>query len=119
MQRSFFHICLTASILLVLALGQIGCTPSIGDSCEVGTDCPSRTNCDVTAPGGYCLRPGCQPGDCPDTSICIEFDRDITYCMASCRADDDCREGYVCRYDHLPAEAELGFCYVEPRSPSG
>ena len=118
MQQSFFHIAVALFAVVALTALQTGCAPSIGDSCEVGSDCPGRSNCDVTAPGGYCLRPGCEAGGCPDTSICIEFDRDITYCMASCHSDDDCRDGYVCRRDHLPDNADLGFCYVEPRPPA-
>lgn len=122
MTRSFFHFsALTRHVaalflLACLAFGA-GCAPAVGDACETSTDCPGGVSCDTTAPDGYCLIPGCERGDCPNTSICVEFDRDISYCLESCEQDSDCRDEYACRRDVLPDDSPLGFCYVQTRAP--
>lgn len=104
-------------VLLVCVFVGSGCAPAVGDACDGGADCPGGVSCDTTAPDGYCLVPGCNRGDCPDTSICVEFDRDISYCLESCEQDEDCRDGYACRRDQLPDDSPIGFCYVPARSP--
>lgn len=103
---------------MLVVIGS-GCAPAVGDTCEASTDCPSGVSCDTTAPEGYCLVPDCSRGSCPNTSICVEFDRDISFCMESCESDSDCRDSYACRRDQLPDDAAIGFCYVPARSPSG
>jgi hypothetical protein len=46
---------------------------------------------------------GCEQGTCPEDSVCVKFRPAleriaVTYCMASCETDSDCRgdEGYEC-----------------------
>ena len=104
------------ALLVCLAIGS-GCAPAIGDPCDSTADCPGGASCDSTAPDGYCLIPDCSRDDCPNTSICVEFDRDISYCLESCEEDGDCRDGYTCRRDKLPDNSPLGFCYVSARVP--
>lgn len=87
-----------------------GCVPGIGDGCKQDADCPSEAICDSTAPGGYCTIPDCRPGDCPDRSICVEFDRDTSYCMKYCEGDSECRDGYTCR----DGEKSRSYCYLPP-----
>src|SRR5690349_20983358 len=91
----------------------IGCAPEIGDACETALDCSSQASreCDRTQPAGYCTIRGCEPGTCPDESVCIKFhpgqaqpgeESDLssqperlatTYCMAKCSSNGDCRTG--------------------------
>lgn len=99
-----------------VVLGLAACTPKIGDSCKVSTDCSSRGDrlCDTSQPGGYCTLLDCRGGSCADESSCVLFgsavpgcgfdDRSGSYgsrvarsfCMAKCESDGDCRDGYVC-----------------------
>lgn len=102
--------------LTVLATGA-GCKPQIGDDCTVSTDCSAEgvRLCDITAPGGYCTIFNCEPNNCPeDESLCVMFNAqpswvpqcedkqspspyERSFCMATCKKDNDCRDGYVCR----------------------
>src|SRR3954471_21040736 len=107
------------AIGLVVASGALalGCTPKIGDSCTVSTNCSAAGDrlCDVTQPGGYCTVFNCEPGTCPEDSVCINFGSTLSsvspaqctpaqgpspyqrsFCMASCGSDSDCRGGYTC-----------------------
>jgi hypothetical protein len=98
---------------LVGALAS-GCTPSIGDACELSTQCGSRGDrvCDLSQPAGYCTVPSCRGGGCPDSAACIFFGAQVpgcagdgrelsrtgrSFCQAGCEEDGDCRAGYVCR----------------------
>src|SRR6478609_5946809 len=100
--------------LLTAALA-LGCTPQIGDKCTVSTNCSTTGDrlCDVTQPGGYCTKFNCEPGSCPEDSVCINFGTRLSplqgcassqanspykrsFCMANCSKDNDCREGYAC-----------------------
>ncbi len=95
-----------------------GCTPKIGDSCTVSTNCSATGDrlCDITQPGGYCTVFNCEPGTCPEDSQCINFGTTLSavpegvcspsqanspyqrsFCMASCGSNGDCRGGYECR----------------------
>jgi hypothetical protein len=106
---------LTLTGVAVLALG---CTPKIGDSCTVSTNCSATGDrlCDITQPGGYCTVFNCEPESCPEDSKCINFGTTFSsvapvcspsqgnspyqrsFCMASCGSDSDCRGfPYVCR----------------------
>ncbi len=93
-------------LILLALLTASACTPQIGDDCGTSIDCDVNGTrvCDVSQPGGYCTRAGCETGTCPEDGVCIEFrpmpDRlSSTWCMAPCEEDGDCRdtEGYVCR----------------------
>ncbi|CAN5707176.1 hypothetical protein BH09MYX1_BH09MYX1_67590 [soil metagenome] len=104
------------------AFALAGCTPSIGDECQLSTDC-SRTGdrlCDTSQPSGYCTLFNCQGDGCPAPSVCVQFAGTIpgcTYddrrpsrvgrsmCLAPCDDDSDCRVGYVCR---APSVAPYG-----------
>jgi hypothetical protein len=93
----------------------LGCTPQIGDKCTVSTNCSTTGDrlCDVTQPDGYCTTFNCEPGKCPNDSVCVNFGTTLSsvqgcapsqknspyqrsFCMASCGADSDCRSGYRC-----------------------
>jgi hypothetical protein len=125
MRSPFFQISRLSRLLplLVLLAGLLigsGCAPAVGDACESSADCPggSSATCDTTAPDGYCTVTDCERGDCPGTSICIEFDRDVSYCLESCDEGADCRDDYACRFDKLPDDSPIGFCYVPPATAS-
>jgi hypothetical protein len=96
----------------------LGCTPKIGDSCTVSTNCSATGDrlCDITQPGGYCTVFNCEPGTCPADSVCINFGSNLSsvapaqcspaqgtspyqrsFCMATCGSDGDCRGGYTCQ----------------------
>jgi hypothetical protein len=104
--------------LLTAALA-LGCTPQIGDKCTVSTNCSTTGDrlCDVTQPDGYCTKFNCEPGSCPEDSVCVNFGTTLSiiddyagscspsqgnspykrsFCMANCSSDSDCRSGYAC-----------------------
>jgi hypothetical protein len=102
-------------LFLCGALLALGCTPKIGDSCTVSTNCSTSGDrlCDITQPGGYCTIFNCEPDTCPVDSLCINFGTSLSsmpgctpsqgnspyqrsFCMASCGSDGDCRGGYSC-----------------------
>jgi hypothetical protein len=94
-----------ALVLFFVAASAVGCAPAIGDECDTALDCSSQGSrqCDRTQPNGYCTILGCERGTCPEDSVCVKFGPDleriaVTYCMASCETDSDCRsdEGYEC-----------------------
>ena len=99
---------------LPLSALLFGCAPKIGKSCSLSTDCSQLGDrlCDTNQPEGYCTIFNCEPDTCPD-SACVGFyaklipscgsatdDRtprfERTFCMASCKSDGDCRDGYQC-----------------------
>jgi hypothetical protein len=107
--------------LLALGLGLVGvggvvlggCTPSIGSACELSTDCSSQGDrvCDTAQPEGYCTVQNCKPNECPDEAACVDFNASVpgcmysdrapsrlavSFCMAQCHSDGDCRDDYVC-----------------------
>jgi len=91
-------------LLLLLALAfalavPTGCAPIVGDSCDTQTDCGRRMFCELSMPDGYCTLRGCVDTTCPDRGVCIRFDADVSYCMARCEDDGDCRDGYRCVTD--------------------
>ncbi len=112
---------------LALVVGMLGsalvaCQPSIGDTCQLSTDCSRRGDrlCDTSQPEGYCTLFNCYGESCPDDSVCVQFAGTIpgcTYddrrpsrvgrsmCLAPCTDDSDCRVGYVCR---APGDAPYG-----------
>lgn len=93
-----------------------GCTPSIGDSCKLHTDCSATGDrlCEPNLPGGYCTISNCEQDSCPSEAACVAFGvapstnpecadtqqqrLERTYCMARCSSDGDCRtsSGYSC-----------------------
>jgi len=100
---------------LVTAVVALGCKPQIGDKCTVSTNCSSTGDrlCDVTQPDGYCTKFNCEPGSCPEDSVCVNFGTTLSplegcapsqgnspykrsFCMANCGSNGDCRAGYEC-----------------------
>lgn len=99
-----------------MALAASGCTPEIGDSCILSTDCSTRGDrlCDTAQPGGYCTQFNCRKNSCPDENHCVLFDAAVpgcgyndrtgptgsrfarSFCVAHCTSNADCRAGYVC-----------------------
>jgi hypothetical protein len=88
-----------------LLLTGIACAPKIGRDCSNSLDCSAQGSrlCDRTQPGGYCTITGCEEGTCPDEAVCVKFRPGqerlaVTYCMATCSVNGDCRdgEGYRC-----------------------
>jgi hypothetical protein len=107
---------LQAACLVLLGLIALGCSPKIGDSCTISTNCSASGDrlCDVTQPGGYCTVFNCEPGSCPTDSVCINFGTALSplpecstdlgnspyqrsFCMATCGNNGDCRGGYSCQ----------------------
>jgi hypothetical protein len=105
----------------LLGLGQLGCTPQVGDSCQLSTDCGATGNlvCDTSQFMGYCTQLNCQMNECPDNAACVLFHPSVPgcgfsdrlgegfrvsqqFCMKTCGSDGDCRPGYVCAH---PTEA--------------
>lgn len=51
-----------------------GCTPHIGDHCNLNTDCALEGTraCDNAQPNGYCTVFNCSPDTCPDNGpVCM------------------------------------------------
>ena len=91
---------------LVAALALLlpsACKKVIGDTCTANSDCSISADriCDVSQTGGYCTVPGCAPGSCPDSGVCVYFGAHAPrlrrrFCMAGCNGDGDCRDDYQC-----------------------
>jgi hypothetical protein len=100
-----------------------GCTPVIGDSCTLSTDCASDGTrvCDTSEPGGFCTVLNCTGNElgslCPDNALCVEFfpnvqgcpldvrspaRTSISECRNTCGNDSDCRTDYFCRSPLAP-----------------
>lgn len=127
----------------ILALFALGCQPSIGDKCQLSTDCSSRGDrlCDTSQPDGYCTVFNCFGNSCPNDGVCVLFAPSVpgcayddrrpsrlgrSMCLATCEEDSDCRAGYVCR---APGDPTYGAkilstdqtrkaCLVAPIAPS-
>jgi hypothetical protein len=94
-----------AALITLCTASLGGCAPEIGDDCKSSLDCSTNNTriCDTTQPEGYCTIMDCEKGTCPEDSVCVKFvplqERlVVTYCMAQCEKDKDCREddGYLC-----------------------
>jgi len=122
--------------LLLLIAALAGCQPAIGDDCQLSTDCSAAGDrlCDTTQPGGYCTVFNCEPGTCPEDSICVAYgSRPSTasgchdpqggsrfqraFCLARCDEDGDCRSGYACI--DLSKRNPWGAVVVEPGASRG
>lgn len=80
-----------------VALAAAGCSPVVGDVCELDRQCGTTLTCDTTTPEGYCLKVGCRQGECPPEATCVDFGQEQKFCMRSCAPDNECREGLLCR----------------------
>jgi hypothetical protein len=85
-------------------IAQLG---SIGDPCQVATDCSGGelAGCypevfqtgEPGFPDGYCTQTCDAATVCPAGSVCVAFAAGGTAsCLDSCAAGDGCRDGYVC-----------------------
>lgn len=104
------------SLAGIVLFALAGCTPTIGDKCQVSTDCSIRGDrqCDVSQPGGYCTQLNCRGNSCSDEASCVLFGSAVpgcnyddrsgpfgsrvarSFCMAKCETNSDCRDGYTC-----------------------
>jgi len=91
---------LVAAGLVAAALSA--CSPLVGDACETSTDCGTSMYCETSLPSGYCTRRSCERDGCPEVGVCVVFQPAVSYCMASCATDSDCRDGYRCVTDFGP-----------------
>ena len=98
------------ALVVLAAFLAVGCGSSIGDDCGNNSECPSGSFCDETMPGGLCTISPCRPGECPGSSVCVEFYNGETFCLAACEVSDDCRDGYDCISNVGP----YPFCSVKP-----
>jgi hypothetical protein len=102
----------------LLGWASLGCSPQIGSSCNLSTDCSSQGDrvCDTAQPGGYCTILNCSSFSCPDHAVCVMFESalpgcsasapysdyqqpsrtGVALCMQHCGSDGDCRSGYHC-----------------------
>ena len=100
-------------LVLLAASFALGCTPNVGDPCQLSTDCGSTGQlvCDTSESGGYCTLVDCLSDGCPDNAGCIEFYPSVPgcgyndhvpsrlnqpFCMATCSSNSDCRIDYIC-----------------------
>lgn len=81
---------------LGLLLASAACSTDVGDECTSDAECGRGRICDRASRAGYCTVSPCAPNSCPENSVCVRFENDLTYCMALCDTHEDCREGYSC-----------------------
>lgn len=106
---------LAVALFAAFALLAQGCAAVVGDACEAPSDCGQGMFCELSLPGGYCTIRDCTDRACPEEGLCVRFSADVSYCMARCESDGDCRDGYRCVEDFGPH----GFCNDERgESPS-
>lgn len=106
-----------AGVVLAAAMFLAGCTPNVGDHCNLNTDCSLQGTlvCDNSQNNGYCTRFNCAPDTCPGNSACVLLYAAVpgcpyngyaspsrtqrTLCLKVCGQNSDCRtgEGYECR----------------------
>ena len=79
-----------------LGLLHLSCKGDIGDECITSAQCQAGQICDLISAGGYCTVTPCEPDTCPQDSVCVTFENDDRYCMATCGSNSDCRDGYRC-----------------------
>ncbi|HVW26120.1 MAG TPA: hypothetical protein VHC69_12175 [Polyangiaceae bacterium] len=121
---------------IAVSLFAFACTPSIGDSCKLHTDCSATGDrlCEPTLPNGYCTIANCEPDSCPSEAACVAFGvapsvqpecrfeqqqrLERTYCMARCSSDSGCRSGYSC-VDLLTSDNIWGAAVVDANNDRG
>ncbi len=98
---------LTAAALLgALALAACDASttgPMVGRTCADFTECGGRSTsaCIAAWPEGYCTEVACLPGSCAAGARCAQGVMFTgvpveAFCLATCTAKPDCREGYDC-----------------------
>ena len=120
---------LFAASVTLSATALAACTPDIGDSCSLSTDCASDGTriCDTSEPGGYCTVLNCTGNNlgsvCPDSAYCVLFNANVpgcpfsaqttsrtgeSQCRNGCGSNSDCRGGYICAHPNAaPWFAEI------------
>ena len=95
-----------ASFSVVVALLGVasGCGTDIGDDCTSDAQCGEGRICDRSSRGGYCTVSPCAENTCPENSVCVRFENDLTYCMALCSSEEDCRPNYTCTDEEAVAK---------------
>ena len=96
--------------LTILSSLLLSCKGEIGDECVTDAQCRAGQSCDLISEGGYCTISDCREGECPDGSVCVNFENNDQYCMATCTSDEDCRENYYCEQ----SLGETPFCRQNP-----
>jgi hypothetical protein len=89
-------------------------TTNVGMTCATTVDCGNdpRDACNTEAgdlfPGGYCIMEPCDDIQvCSPGATCVSMPFETPSCLKSCKADKDCRSGYVCQL--FPTMAPNGF----------
>jgi hypothetical protein len=99
--------------LLLTVVTLSACSPQIGDSCSVSTDCAQDGSrvCDQLEPGGYCTIEGCDFGTCPGDSECVRFFPGLSQSVP-CAAQSDCADDEICTLEGVcaPRSIEVRFC---------
>ena len=93
-------------VLLSLLPTLPGCGAEVGDECSTNVECGRGRACDRSSDDGYCTVTPCEANTCPENSVCVEFKNRVTYCMALCDSNGDCRKNYHCDEETGPT----GFC---------
>jgi hypothetical protein len=90
------RIVIVAGLCFVL-FGSGGCALHVkGDA--MGAACAPDTLCEglclLDLPNGMCSR-DCSATECPEGYVCSDISEG-RYCLATCQADSDCRDGMIC-----------------------
>lgn len=76
----------------------------IGNACSSDAECGDMYRCQITVPGGYCVKDCGGPGaPCPEGTLCspVPFSRVAGACMKACSSSAECRPGYACDVVYL------------------
>jgi hypothetical protein len=132
--------CLGAFAVSAAGALLLGCTPHVGDHCNVNSDCSLQGTlvCDNSQPNGYCTLFNCAPNKCQDQAVCVLTHAGVpgcpyddyqspsrtarSMCLAHCSQDSDCRtgDGYVCedqsshRFVILDSNQNQKVCVLAP-----
>ena len=70
------------ALLFAAAMLLMGCTPNVGDHCNLNTDCSLQGTlvCDNSQPNGYCTRFNCAPNTCPAGAACVLLYSEVPGC---------------------------------------
>ncbi len=114
-------------IFLLLAVAAAGCGKSIGDSCQIASDCSPNGDRICLEPdnkSGYCTIMGCDYNTCPDQAVCVRFfmgQFDNKPCNHTTEdsltppTTNDCSLDELCDLeDHcVPRSAEVRYCMAK------
>ena len=101
-------------LTLFIGLHLTACTTQVGDTCQSNAECNTQDGaiCDVSVPDGYCTVAQCVPNGCPDSSVCVRFDEETSYCMQVCLTSEECRTEHSCRDIGTYGDEGFGYCYI-------